>query len=408
MLMADLKELSKVADLSSIASRLNERYGDKSCISGVDAIEDPNRLPTGIFVFDYATGGGFPIYQASIVKGAEHGGKTSLLMSAMSKVSKICWRCFKPKTMCSCSLSSVSMKSVWCDVEGTFNKFWARSIGCSPEDYYLNASESGSEYGDIADFALRADDCGLLVIDSIAALLPPEIMESTMDTKSVGIQAKLITSLVSRINSRLTREYKRGHPCLVIVTNQLRANIGGFSFHGPPTPITPGGHALRHFSGITVNISKKSFADPKAKEKYQDKERNLFLAQKHSFYIEKYKSLKLSEGGEFIRITADIPDTGWSRGDVVDHKLVISELITAGLMTKTNSGYKFGEQKGAQKDFIDMWKSNKDLYFAVQTQLLQHIINNILSKYEIKKEVTTCPEKSAAPAEKKKSSPKET
>ena len=375
--------VSKVSSLREVSQRLNKKYGDKSCIPGTEAINDPRRLPTGIFVFDYATGGGFPLYQASIVKGAEHGGKTSLLMSAMSKVAKICWRCFKPMTQCECSLPSLKLGTVWMDVEGTFNRLWARSIGCDPEDYFINASESGNEYGDIANDVLREDECGLLVVDSVAALFPSELMEASLDDKNVGMQAKLVTNFVSKINSRITREYKRGHPCLVIVTNQLRANIGGFSFRGaPPTPITPGGHALRHFSGITVNIAKKSLQD---KDKYFDKEHNLNLAQKHYFVIEKYKNLKLSEGGEFIRITADVPELNLSRGDVADHKLVINELLNTGLMVKTaNSKYKFGKHTGAQKDFVDMWKKDRDLYFEVQTQVLNHIVEKIIKKEEAK------------------------
>lgn len=389
--MAELTELSKTATLDAIHHKLNERYGDKSCIKGTEALLDPTRLPTGIFAFDFASGGGFPVYQASIVKGAEHGGKTSLIMSAMSKVPKICWRCFKPMTLCSCSLPSLKMKSMWCDVEGTFNKFWAQSIGCDPEDYYLNVSDSGNEYGDILDYALRADDCALVVLDSIAALLPSDVMESTLDSKNIGIQAKLITTLVSKVNSRLGKEYKRGHPCLVVVTNQIRANIG--VFYGPTTT-TPGGHALRHFSGLTINISKKSIDN---KEKYYSKEKDLFLAQKHSFYIEKYKSLKLAESGEFIRVTADIPELGYRRGDVLDHKLVIAELMNNGVMVKTTNGkYKFGNKSGSQKEFIDFWKTNRDAYFEVQTTLIDSIKNKIINQDH--KEIG-CPEEFVKPVE---------
>ena len=384
--MTEPKEVTKVSTLGEICRVLNKSYGDRSCIQGTDAIDDPRRLPTGIFPFDYATGGGFPVYQASIIKGAEGGGKTSLIMSAMAKVPMLCWRCFKPLTKCECSLPPLKMKAAWCDVEGTFNEFWAESIGCNPDDYYLAASESGNEYGDVANKILSMDDCALLVVDSVAALFPSELMEASMSDKNVGLQAKLVTNFVTKINSRLTTEYKRGHPCLVIVTNQLRANIGGFSFRGgTPTPTTPGGHALRHFSGITINISKKSLQD-KEKEKYYDKEHNLFLAQRHSFYIEKYKSLKLSEGGEFIRITSDIPERSLFRGDVTDHKMVVSELLAQGIMVKGTSKYTMGSKSGAQKDFVDTWKKDKNLYFEVQTDLLAHVVEKILKRDTKKKE----------------------
>lgn len=399
--MAGEKEQNKPSTLAAISSSLNTRFGEHTAVIGTDMPEDPPRLPTGIYIFDHSSGGGFPIHQVSIIKGAEHGGKTSLIMSAMSKVPKICWRCYRPLSLCKCSLPPVKMRSMWLDVEGTFNKFWAKCIGCNPEDYYLNTSESGNEYGDVADYALRADDCGLLVIDSIAALLPSEIMESSLDSKNVALQAKLITNLMNKVNTRLARERKREHPCLVIVTNQLRANIGGFSMFGPPTPITPGGHALKHFSGITVNISKKTLTD---KDKYHDKERDLTLAQKHSFYIEKYKSLKLSEGGEFLRITADIPELEFKRGDVADFKYVASKLLDSGLMSKTSNGkYKFENNTGAQKDFVDAWKKNRNLYFEVQHKLLSHTIEKIIPK-----EPANCQANSVKSAEKKLPSPPKT
>ena len=273
-----LKNLAGIAQLSNVSQKLNERYGDRSCISGTEALDDAQRLPTGIFTFDYATGGGFPIHQYSLVKGPEHGGKTSLLMSAMAKVAKICWRCFRPLGQCSCSLPAIRMKSVWCDVEGTFNKFWAQSIGCEPEDYYLNVSDAGNQYGDIIDYSLRADDCGLVILDSVAALFPSDMMDSSLDDKVIGNQAKLVTNLINKVNSRLSKEYKRGHPCLVLLTNQLRANIG--VMYGPTTMMA-GGWAPKYLNGLTINIAKKAMESDAAKKKFYNKEKDLTLGQKH-------------------------------------------------------------------------------------------------------------------------------
>jgi RecA/RadA recombinase len=127
--------------------------------------------------------------------------------------------------------------------------------------------------------SLRADDCGLVILDSVAALFPSDMMDSSLDDKVIGNQAKLVTNLINKVNSRLSKEYKRGHPCLVLLTNQLRANIG--VFYGPSTT-QPGGYAIRFFSALTIHISKKALQD---KEKYYDKEKDLHMAQKHSFIL---------------------------------------------------------------------------------------------------------------------------
>jgi len=184
----------------------------------------------------------------------------------------------------------------------------------------------------------------------------------------------------------------------VLLTNQLRANIG--VFYGPSTT-QPGGYAIRFFSALTIHISKKALQD---KEKYYDKEKDLHMAQKHSFYIEKFKSLKLSESGEFIRVTADIPELEFSRGDIIDHKLVITELLNHGLMTKGTTKYTMDKSSGSQKDFVEMWKKNKDLYFETQIQLINHIKDKIIKKEgaikSVSKEEKACLEDSAQVAEK--------
>ena len=377
--MADLKELTKTAELASISERLNIRYGNYSCTLGTEVPDDPPRIPTGIFTFDFATGGGFPLYQIAQVKGAEHGGKTSLLMSAMSKVPKICWRCFKPLTDCECSLPPIKMKSVWCDVEGTFNRFWATCLGCDPSDYYLNISDAGSEYGDIVDYTLRADDCGLVVVDSIAALLPADEMDSTLDTRFIGNQSKLISGFLKKVVSRLNKEHKRDHPCVVILTNQLRANIG--VMYGPTTMMA-GGWAPKYLNGLTINIAKKAMESDAAKKKFYNKEKDLTLGQKHGFYIEKFKSLKLAESGSFIRVVANAPELGYKRGEVVDYKAAIKFLMQTGLMTKSGTGYSFRDSKGTQKDFIAAWQANPDMYFSVQRQLIDHVKLNVMNFME--------------------------
>ena len=388
--------MPELNDLSSISGKLNAKFGANSCRLGTSAPSDAFRLPTGIFALTYATGGGFPVNQISILKGPESGGKTSTAISTMSMVPRICWRCFNTVKKCTCSLPAQKMKSVWIDVEGRFNKFWAQSIGCSPEDYYLINPEDGNQAGDQAKAALDADDCGLVVIDSVAALVPSEMMDASLDDKFIATQARLISDIVKRLTSKLNREIKREHPCVVLLINQMRANIG--VFYGPTT-VMAGGWSLKYFNGMNINITKKALQD---KDKYYDKENNLFLAQKHAFSVDKFSSLKFSESGEFIRAIADIPDLGYLRGDIIDHKLVLSELLKQGLMIKKGTAnYSFDGKSGAQKDFVELWKKNKDLYLDVQLALINHIRNAILSRGESNEGEAECLPASVHPVKKK-------
>jgi recombination protein RecA len=389
--------MSDLASLETISGNINTKYGKKTCTPGVASVKDPYRLPTGIFAMTYASGGGFPVGQISVIKGPEHGGKTSTAMSTMSMVPKMCWRCFNTLSSCTCSLPSIKMKTVWIDAEGRFNRFWAESIGCNPDDYYLLHPEDGNQAGDQAKQVLSSDDCGLVVIDSMAALVPSEMIGASFDDKFIANQAKLISAIVSRITNKLLTEENRDHPCLVLLINQMRANIG--VFYGPNT-IMAGGYALRYFNGLNINIAKKALQD---KDKYYSKEKDLFLAQKHAFSVDKYSSLKLAESGEFIRITADIPELGYNRGDIVDHRIVFTKAVEHELIIKkgTTSSYTFEDKTKTQKEFIELWKQDKNVYLNVQVALLNKIRNGLFNKEKSNDIGDVCPPEGVKPAKKK-------
>lgn len=351
--------------LADVVAKLNQRYGALSVISGSDIEWDPPRMCSGIFSVDYAIGGGFPMQQLSILKGPEHGGKSSLALSVMSMVPRLCWRCFKLLPECTCSLPSMRMKTFWVDAENAFNSFWATKLGCKAEDYYIVRGDDGNQHGDMMDYALKSDECGLVVLDSIAAITPGKILEASLDSSFVGTQAKLVSDIMRKMLARLTIEAKRGHPCLIICTNQLRAVIG--VMYGPSTAMA-GGYSVKYTPSYVVNITKKSLQD---KEKHYIKEKDLFTAQKHSFSVEKFRSLKLAESGEFIRATADNETQGYKRGEVLDYKTVIEALTEHGLLTKSSSGkFCFKDFKGAQRELVDLWRNNHDAYLSAQMEVI--------------------------------------
>ena len=359
--------------LDEVVIQINKKYGANSCRKSASMSQDPVRLPTGIFALDYATSGGFPLHQITIIRGPENGGKTSTAMATMAAASKICWRCFNFLETCNCSEKPLPMQTFWVDIEGTFNPMWAEAIGCDPESYVINMPDDGNQAADMMDLALEADNCGLIILDSVGAIMPSDEAQASSDDRFVGNQARLISNISRKLLRRLAIENKNGHPCLVVMLNQLRRKIGYIMGSNEEMP---GGEALKHAGALRVRINKISMLD---KKNYFDTNRNLLLAQRHTFTIEKYKNLILAGAGEFVRAVDDIPIMKAKKGEVLDHKTVLKQVIDLGLMTVKGATCSYNGKKASKQDFIDYWKSDKIAYLLAQRHAIVTAKEKILN-----------------------------
>jgi recombination protein RecA len=363
----------EINNLDRVVELLNKKYGP-CAYKGGEMFIDPPRLPSGIFVVDYITGGGFPINQFSVIRGPEHGGKTSLALSAMRMAPRICWRCFRLLEECECSLPSYKMKSVWADVEGTFNRAWAEAIGNDSEDYWVERAESGNMFGEILDYALRADDCGLVVLDSIGALTPGDEMDTSLDGAVVATQARLVSRIARKLRQRLIIEGRRGHPCLVVFINQIRTNIG-VMFGNPET--SPGGHQIKHESALTLRIAKRSTED-----RYKDKEHDRYMAQRHFVSLEKYKNLRLMDSGEFIRATENNQTLGLTKGKVIDQAALVKYAFESGIITevmeKDKRKLKYKGNIYGERGLVFFLRQNDQEYLSLSYEVIAKAKMDIL------------------------------
>ncbi len=116
---------------------------------------EPEVLPSGIFPVDYAIGGGFPVNHITVLRGPEHGGKTTTAMSLVAAVSRYVLEMFQlPRLLHMLFTGNEASILFRCDAEGTFNRLWAESVGCISEDYYVDLSDNGLVYGDKIGYAL--------------------------------------------------------------------------------------------------------------------------------------------------------------------------------------------------------------------------------------------------------------
>jgi recombination protein RecA len=259
------------------------------------------------------------------------------------------------------------MDTVWLDAEGTLDRGWVQDIGADPERYHVVLADYGEMYANIADNALRADDCGLIVVDSLAALTPEAEMDQAAEDDFYALQARLIGRMVRKLKQQLIRQRKRGHPCALVLMNQMRSKIG-VKFGSPET--MSGGHALKHEFSILLRCIKKALTDSDKifKEVKGD------LAARHAFSIRKEKVFTLGGAGEFVRLRTDVPEVDGLKGQIYDFGTVMNYAKEYGIVTKNgNKGWKlFDTIKAKRLDQIkELWRRNKDEYYRAQMEIVR-------------------------------------
>lgn len=198
------------------------------------------RIPTGMFEFDDATGGGFPCGRYSVVYGPESSGKTNITYCAIAQAQRLPAPC---------------NKAILVDLEGTFDPLWAMQFGIDVDALMVVRPGYGEEAVDVIDALVRADDVAILVMDSIATVVSSKEVAQSTEKFDVGTSAILMKRLVNKLVIALASEAKNEHfPCVILI-NQIRYKIG-VMFGDPET--TPGGKAVLFLSSLTVRVSGKN------------------------------------------------------------------------------------------------------------------------------------------------------
>lgn len=226
--------------LKSVISGLNKKFG-KDAVMPASSFKgtDVDRMPTGSFSLDVAIGGGFPRGRVVELYGEEGSGKSTLTLKTIAEAQK-------RKEVC-----------VYVDNEGTFDNEWAVKCGVDLDKLLLVQKETAEQNLDISDAIIRSGACNLLVLDSIASLMPQlEEGVSFEETEKLGDRALLMNRFCRKVSSALNiREGGVPNGCCVILINQTREMIGKY---GDPTT-TPGGKGVRFTSSIRISLRRKEW-----------------------------------------------------------------------------------------------------------------------------------------------------
>ena len=230
-----MKEESKERDkaLSLAISQIEKQFGKGSIMSlGDDSIKIVTEsYCTGSLGLDLALGvGGVPRGRIVEIFGPESSGKTTLTLSIIAQVQK------------------AGGNAVFIDAEHALQPSYARLIGVDIDKLHVSQPDTGEEALEIADQLVRSGAVDIIVIDSVAALVPKAEIEGEMGDSHVGLQARLMSQALRKLTGSISRSN-----CVVVFINQIRMKIG-VMFGNPET--TSGGNALKFYSSIRLDIRK--------------------------------------------------------------------------------------------------------------------------------------------------------
>ncbi len=226
--MSDAKEKLKALQLT--IDKLEKTYGKGTIMKLSDErVVDIPAISTGSLGLDIALGiGGIPRGRVIEIYGPESSGKTTLTMHMIAEAQK------------------KGGLAAFIDAEHAFDKTYAEKLGIDTENLLISQPDNGEQALEIADHLIRSGAIDIIVIDSVAALVPKGELEGEMGESKMGLQARLMSQALRKLTGTIA---KTGCSCIFI--NQLREKIG-VMFGNPET--TTGGNALKFYASVRLDI----------------------------------------------------------------------------------------------------------------------------------------------------------
>ncbi len=228
---------AKQKALEAALAQIEKKFGKGSVMTfSSDAVKSVETIPSGSLSLDIATGiGGIPKGRVTEIYGPESSGKTTLTLHIIAEAQK------------------QGGKAVFIDAEHAFDPKYAKAIGVKLEDLIISQPDYGEQALEIAETLVRSGVVDVIVIDSVAALVPKAELEGDIEDSNIGLHARLMSKAMRILKGAVNKS----NTALVLI-NQVREKVG-VMFGNPET--TTGGRAIKFFADMRMEVRKSDIKD---------------------------------------------------------------------------------------------------------------------------------------------------
>jgi recombination protein RecA len=326
----------KAVDLA--VSQIERQYGKGAImkLGGEASLPDIQTISTGSLSLNLALGvGGLPRGRVVEIYGPEASGKTTLALHAVAEAQK------------------AGGIAAFIDAEHALDVHYAKRLGIKTDDLLISQPDTGEQALEIADILIRSGAVDIIVIDSVAALVPRAEIEGEMGDSHMGLQARLMSQALRKLTATISKSLT-----ILIFINQIRMKIG-VMFGNPET--TTGGNALKFYSSVRFDIRRIAAI----------KQGQEVIGSRTRVRVVKNKVAPPFREVEFDLIYGE----GISReGDVLDLA------VDAGIVEKTGTWYSFQEQR------IGQGRENTKVFLRENPDILKTLEEEVLARFDRKKE----------------------
>lgn len=335
----------KLKALQLTLDKLEKSYGKGTIMKLGDAVVEPlEAISTGSLGLDIALGiGGVPKGRIVEIYGPESSGKTTLATHIVAETQK------------KGGIAAII------DAEHAFDKYYAQKLGVDVENLLISQPDNGEQALEIADNLIRSGAIDVIVIDSVAALVPKGEIEGEMGDSKMGLQARLMSQALRKLTGTISKTN-----CCCIFINQLREKIG-VMFGNPET--TTGGNALKFYSSVRLDIRRTS----------QIKDADEVSGNRVKVKVVKNKVAPPFRIAEFDIMFGE----GISKaGEIIDLG------VEYGIVKKSGSWFSYGDTKlGQGRDSVkNLLLDNPDLMDELETKIRAEVTGQDLDQAVVEKQ----------------------
>ena len=331
----NMAENDKLKALESALGQIEKQYGKGSVMKLGDSAAHMNveAVPTGSLSLDIALGvGGIPKGRIIEIYGPESSGKTTVALHMVAEIQKR------------------GGIAGFIDAEHALDPVYAKNIGVDIDNLYISQPDNGEQALEITETMVRSGAIDIVIVDSVAALVPKAEIEGDMGDSHVGLQARLMSQALRKLTAAISRSN-----CVVIFINQLREKVG-VMFGNPET--TTGGRALKFYSSVRLDVRRVE---------------SLKVAGEVVGSRTRIKVVKNKVAPPFKEAEFDIMfGKGISKeGDILD--LAANENI----IIKSGAWFAYNDAK------IGQGRENAKLYLKENPEIMEEVENKVREKYSL-------------------------